>query len=125
MTWDRDIVCLRYCTKSPIPYPRGKYREELWKAGLIGKIRFTSDMLPEEVEDEIRSVFSKLMSKHEKFPFICLQATGCGNRSLTIPATSSNFDWTAQQVAKLGCNKGTVYIMAQEELDAHVSINCI
>jgi hypothetical protein len=85
-------------SESPIPYPRGKYRELLGKKGLIGKIRLSSDMTPNEVEGEIRSVFQGVM-KSTSFQYTYLQPTGCGSRSLTIPAVSSQFVWTAQQVA--------------------------
>lgn len=57
------------------------------------------------------------MSNTEQFQFTYLQPTGCGARSLTVPAVSSSFDWTPQQVARLGGTKGTVYIMAEDELN--------
>ena len=73
-------------------------------------------MSVDDVEAEIRSVFKQAMSDRDNFPYTYLQATGCGSRSLTVPSLSTSFDWTAQQVAKLGGNKGTVYIMAEDEL---------
>lgn len=87
--------------------------------GLIGKIHLTSDMSITEVEDEIRSVFREPMKDNPLFPFIFLQPTG-GARSLTVPVVSSSFTWTAQQVAKLGNNKGTIYNMAQDDLNIAV-----
>ena len=80
-------------------------------------------MTVEEVEDEIRSVFKHPMNSRDDFLFIYLQPTGCGSRSLTVPALSSSFDWTSQQVAKLGGNKGTMYIMAQDELNTSVEVD--
>ena len=69
-----------------------------------------------EVEKEIRSVFQQPMNGQQDFPFLYLQPTGSGTRSLTVPALSSSFKWTVQQVAKLGGNKGIIYIMAQDNL---------
>ena len=45
-TWDRDIVCLPKVKSADmhIAYPRGKYREQLGKNGLIGKVRLNSNM---------------------------------------------------------------------------------
>ena len=119
--WDRDIVCLPLRRTCPIPYPRGKFRELLGNHGFIGKIRLMSNMTAEDVVAEIHSVFEGSVKK-PRFPFTFLQSTGCGSRSLTIPSVSSQFVWTPQQVAKLGSNKGTVYIMLEEELDMEVCI---
>ena len=77
--------------------------------------------------DRIHSVFQGAVKK-SSFPFTFLQPTGCGSRSLTVPSVSSQFVWTPQQVAKLGANKGTVYIMLEEELDIEkvcININLI
>ena len=90
--------------------------EKLGEAGLIGKIRLNSAMTVEEVTNEIRSVFGQPMGQRSDFPFVFLQPTGAGSRTLTIPSTSSTFSWTASQVAKLGGYKQTIYILAQEKL---------
>ena len=65
------------------------------------------------------------MSGKTDFPFIFLQPTGAGSKTLTVPSVSSSFSWTAQQVAKLGANKQSFYILAKEKLalDLEVSVN--
>ncbi len=101
---------------SCIPFPRGKYRAKLGQSGLIGKIRLTSTMSVSEVEEEVRSVFSKPMDNRVDFPFVFLQSTGCGSRSLTLPAVSASFSWTPHQVAKLGSGKQCMYILSKDKL---------
>lgn len=108
---DRDIICIpdsKSCQK--IPYPRGKYRSQLGEDGVIGKIRLISTMT------EVRSVFQEAMSNRSDFPFVFLQPTGKGARTLTKPSVSNSFCWTAQQVAKLGGHKSPIYILAKEKL---------
>lgn len=102
---------------SNISYPRGKFRTDLGSLGLIGKVHLTSMMSEEDVRNEVRSVFRDPMEGKPNFPSIFLQLTGCGSKSLTIPTVSVSFGWTAQQVAKLGGNKGTIYILAEEKLN--------
>ena len=118
--WDRDIVCMpqrnEHISNSTISYPRGRLRAYLGESGLIGKIRLNSDMTVQEVEEEVRSVFSLPMGGRRDFPFAFLQPTGVGSRTLTVPCVSSSFSWTAQQVAKLGTYKQAIYILAQDEL---------
>ena len=117
--WDRDVVCLpRSCATGDryVCFPRGKYRANLGKAGLIGKVRIKSDMSPSEVLDKIRSVFRVQMGNRRDFPFEFLQPTGCGSYALTIPNVSSLFDWTPQQVAKLSSSKGSIFILAKDKL---------
>ena len=92
-------------------HPRGKYRTKLASKGLIGKVHLTS--LMNDVENEIRSVFCVPMCGNNEFCFCYLQSTGTGSKTLTV--VSSSFDWTAQQVAKLGNNKQAIYIMANDE----------
>ena len=113
-TYDRDIVCLpqSYAGKI-IPIPRN--REVLSRAGLVGKITLSSNMSEEEIFDEIRSVFRGPMGKSSDFPFEILQSTGGNSRSLTIPAVSSNFKWTAGAVASKS-SKVPIYILAQDKL---------
>ena len=117
ISYDRDIICLppKYRKKEDIPYPRGKYRSELGRKGLVGKVHLTTDMSVVEVENEIRSVFSHAMGS--ECPFQYLQPAGGGSRSLTVPSVSSSFQWSAQQVAKLGNCKNTIYILAMGELN--------
>jgi hypothetical protein len=120
--WDRDIVCLpKDFGGSSIPIPRGSRRASLGECGLIGKVHLTSDMTEEEVKSEIRSVFRRPMKFDPSFPFTFLQSTGCGTKTLTSPAVSIHFQWTAQQVVSLA-GQGALYILANKELDLPVSI---
>ena len=115
--WDRDIVCLpKTELNNNISYPRGKFRTKLGESGLIGKIRLTSTMTEEEVEEEVRSVFRGPMDGRSDFPFSFLQPTGAGTKTLMLPSISSSFRWTAQQVAKLGGYKQAIYIIAKDNL---------
>lgn len=119
--WDRDIICLPKVTKNGevskvIPFPRKKYRAQLAAWGLIGKLHLTSDMSVEDVEREVRSVFKEPMNDNSSFPFTYLSSTGGGNKSLTIPVTSSTYQWTSHQVAKLSNTRGSIYIMALSDL---------
>ena len=118
-TWDRDIICLPRTSKKEdnyIPYPRGKFRARLGRDGLVGKVHLTSNMTVEEVGKEIRSAFEFAMGGDYSFPFKYLQATGGGVRGLTIPSVSASFKWTVQQVAKLGNQRHTIYILAEDDL---------
>ena len=120
-TWDRDVMCLPKSRKSlalngTIKYPRGKYRSELAALGLVGKIHLTSEMTDADVRNEITSVFKVPMKNDPNFPFVYLQSTGGGSKSMIIPPQSSSFKWTPQQVAKLGGQSGLIYILAQAEL---------
>ena len=103
--WDRDIICLPSSSGSTITFPRGRKHTQLGAMGLIGKMRLTSNMSVTEVEEEIRSVFQGPMGGRHDFRFHFLQPTGVGSRSLAIPSVSSSFEWSAQQVAKLGNSK--------------------
>lgn len=121
--WDRDIICLplsrrNYSSNSnaSIAYPRGRYRSELGSMGLIGKIHLTSEMTEEDIKQEIRTVFQGPMGGDLEFPFVFLQPAGEGSRTLVIPAQSSTYRWTAQQVARLGGQKKTTYILAQADM---------
>ena len=114
--WDRDICIPDSKSSQNISYPRGKYRSQLGEDGLIGKIRLISTMTESEVMDEVRSVFQEAMSNRSDFPFVFLQPTGSGARTLTAPSVSNSFCWTAQQVAKLGGHKCPIYILAKDKL---------
>ena len=98
-TWDRDIVCMPQSRRNKIKggnfmYPRGKYRAYLARSGLIGKLHLTSIMSDEEVVAEICTIFKEQMNNNPHFPFVYLQSTGGGSKSLTIPSQSSSFKWT-------------------------------
>lgn len=79
-SWDRDIICLPQSrhnhSESGISYPRGRYRAELGKMGLIGKLHLTSEMDEDVVQKEIRSVFRGPMGCDENFPFLFFQPAG-------------------------------------------------
>ncbi len=127
VSWDRDVICLPndYFPEgsdinATIPYPRGKYRTFLARMKLIGKVHLTSNMTVDEVMNEFRSAFVVPMKKNPSFRFSYLQSTGGGSRSLAVPNVSSSFTWSVQQVAKLGSNRGTIYILALDDLDLAV-----
>ena len=113
-SWDRDIVCLpqsrmnHSAGTSSFSYPRGRYRALLGKMGLIGKIHLSSDMSENDVKQEIRTVFQGPMGNDLNFPFTFLQGAGEGTKTLVIPSVSPNYHWTAQQVARLGGQKGYI-----------------
>ncbi|XP_065887268.1 uncharacterized protein [Dysidea avara] len=116
--WDRDVLCLPPRKGGGVlSYPRGKYRAQLADCGLIGKLHMTSVMEEEDVAREIRSIFKGPMKDDANFQFQYLQSTGGGSKSLTIPAQSESFKWTAYQVARLSGQSGTIYILALDELD--------
>jgi len=118
-TWDRDILCIPKGgrrTGGGISFPRGRFRAYLARSGLIGKLHLTSEMSDQDVEDEIRTIFRGPMLNNSSFPFLYLQSTGGGSKTLTIPSQSSSFKWTPQQVAHLSGHSGTIYILAQEDL---------
>lgn len=116
--WDRDVLCLPpRKSGSVISFPRGKYRTDLANSGLIGKLHMTSEMDEEDVAREIRSIFKRPMKSKADFRFQYLQATGGCTKFLTVPAQSASFKWTPLQVSRLSGQSGTVYILAQDELD--------
>ena len=53
------------------------------------------------------------MKNDPEFHFQNLQATGGGTKFLTVPAQSSTFKWTPQQVARLAGQTGRIYILVQ------------
>jgi len=116
-TWDRDVFCIPQRAAEAetiggnISYPRGKERAKLATCGLIGKIHLNSEMTDEDVATEIRSVFSGPMNKNPNFPFLYLQPTGCGSKSLTIPSVSPSFRRNGHQVTRLCSHSGTIYIL--------------
>ena len=121
VSWDCDIICLPRTTKkgklvNVLSYPRKRYRTQLGAWGLIGMLHLTSDMSVDDVAAEVRSVFKGPMHNNPSFPFTFLQPTGGGNKTLTMPSVSSSYQWTAQQVAKLASSRGSVYIMAMDDL---------
>lgn len=115
--WDKGLICLPRCCASGnhVSFPRGKYRIDLGRAGLIGKVCLKFDMMPLVVLDEIRSTFKRQDGRAD-FPFEFLQPTGCGTSAMTIPNVSSLFEWTPHQVAKLSTTKGNIFILAKERL---------
>ena len=118
MHYNRDVVCLPSCYgdggKKSISIPRGKQRAILAKLGLQGKITLSSNMTEEAICEEIRSAFMEAMGHDSSFPFAFLQMSGCGGKTLSIPSLSASFQWTAQEVSKLG--KSCIYILAENKL---------
>ena len=90
-------------------------REALCEAGLIGRIRLTSDMSEEEIFDEIRSVFKIPMEENKHFEFDILQSTGGSTKNLVVPALSISYQWTASAIAPKNV-KTPIYILAKEPL---------
>ena len=117
-TYDRDIVCLPKSFASlerVVKIPRGRsVREYLARNGLLGKIRITSSMKEEEIMKEIRSVFRYPMGDDSQFNFVTLQRSGGASKTLTVPALSSSYTWTASSVA--GNAKSPIYILAEDVL---------
>ena len=73
-------------------------------------------MTDEDAERKIHSIFKGPMQNDGNFPFLYLQATGGGAKSLTIPSQNSSFKWIPQQVARLSSQSGTIYILAKADL---------
>lgn len=117
-TYDRDIICLPKSYSGSdrvVKIPRGqRAREYLAENGLLGKIRLTSDMTEDEIMGEIRSVFKRPMDDDPLFKFVILQPSGGSSKTLTIPALSSSYTWTASAVA--GNVKSPIYILAEDRL---------
>lgn len=116
-TYDRDVLCLPRSRQNisiggNIKYPRGKYRSLLASSGLIGKLNLTSEMSDINVLKEIRSMFKGPMRDNADFPFVYLQPTGGGSRSLTIPSHSASFKWIPKQVAWLSGQTSVIYMLA-------------
>lgn len=75
-------------------------------------------MTEEEIFSEIRRVFCNPMRGSKDFPFEILQSTGGSSRSLTVPAVSSTFKWTAGAIVPKG-TKLPLYILAQDTLQVY------
>ena len=115
MHYNRDIICLPHTfAKSglkSISIPRGKQRIRLAE---LGKVTFSSEMSEDEISTEIRSAFAEAMGHDPCFPFKFLQVSGGGTKSLAVPSLSQSFQWTPQEVCKLG--KTCIYILAEKML---------
>ena len=105
--------CKSYGQSTTIAIP--KSCAELGKNGLIGKIALDSSMSEDEIFHEIRSVFCGPMNHNNNFAFKVLQTMGGSNKSLTIPAVSHSFEWTASTIVPKS-NKVSIYILAREPL---------
>ena len=113
-TYERDIICLPHSFAGKlIKIPRN--RDALSESGLVGKMTLSSNMTEDELFSEIRSVFRGPMGGSADFPFQVLQPTGGSSRSLTVPAVSSTFRWTAAAIAWKS-TKTPIYILAQDNL---------
>ena len=107
-----------------IPIPRLEKRNNLSRAGLIGKIEFNSEMSPDEVRKVICTTFSSPMQLSQEdiergdlFPFKYLQRLGAGSRTLHVPVISSSITWSGRQVVTLAKSSGMIYIMASSTLN--------
>ena len=118
MQYIRDVLCLPSCYKEEgaktIAIPRGKQRALLANMGLQGKVTLTSQMTEEYIRSEIRSAFVDAMGSNPSFPFTFLQTSGCGAKTLSAPSLSSSFQWSAQEVSRLG--KTCFNILAENKL---------
>ena len=56
------------------------------------------------------------MRNKKHFPFVYLQRTGAGSRSLCFLAVSPSLEWHGSQVASIAKSGGMIYIMAIEDL---------
>ena len=72
-------------------------------------------MTQDDIFDEIRSVFRGPMDGSNTFLFDVLQPAGCHTKSLTIPALSDSFKWTASTIVSKNA-KVPLYILAKESL---------
>lgn len=100
-----------------ITFSRGQPQAKLANNGLVRKLHISSDMSESDVFKEIQSLFKDAMGTNPNFPFELLQPTDGGTRNLTIPPMSDTFQWTAQQVARLGGSQGCIYILAEADLN--------
>ncbi len=48
--------------------------------------------------------------------FNFLQRAGKGSNTLIIPSVSPSYEWTAEQVARLGGQNKNIYILAQGDM---------
>ena len=71
---------------------------------------------------ELRSTFKGAMGHDGNFSFLFLQTGGGGSKSLTYPAVSASFTWTAKEAGKLS-GRGCLYIEAQAELIKNDDLN--
>ena len=72
-------------------------------------------MTQNEIFDEIRSVFRGPMNGDNTFLFDVLQPTGGKSKSLTRPALSSTYRWTASAIVPKNA-KVPLYILAKGDL---------
>ncbi len=75
-------------------------------------------MNKDDVLREIRSVFRGPMGNDPYFPFTFLQETVEGSKILRILLLSPSYEWTAEEVARLGGQKKTIYILAQGDMSS-------
>ena len=101
----------KYSNKIPIP----RDRERLSRSGLIGRISLNSSMTQEEIFAEVRNVFRGPMNGSTTFPFEVLQPTGGSSKSLTVPALSDTYEWSATSIVPKNA-KSPIYVRAKEAL---------
>ena len=96
-SYDRDIMCLPKChtdRSGLVKIPQKKnVCDFLARNHLMGKICLSSERSEKSITREVRSVFDK------DFPFKILQNSGGSSRTVSTPAVSSSFKWTASAVS--------------------------
>ena len=76
-------------------------------------------MTQDDIYHEIRSVFRGPMEGSSTFLFDVLQQAGGKSKSLTTPALSDSFKWTASAIVTKNA-KVPLYILAKEPLKAQL-----
>ena len=99
--YTRDVMCLLSSFGEGGIKRRGKQRAQLVKLGLQGKVTFSSIMSGEEIMNEIRSAFTEAMGNDPSFPFIILQVSGCGTKTLAALLSQHRLNGAHKKFAKL------------------------
>ena len=115
----KDIICLPFeyhktdfeHTNAPIAVsvPRGKNRQKLALAGLIGKISIAKFAHPDEIQRDIGNLFKRCFTNSDNAPlkFYFLSCYGC-TKVLTKPNASATYVWDGSAVYALG--RSCIYI---------------
>ena len=66
---NKDVICLpmHELIHNEVIVLRGKARTSLGKLGLMCKLRLNSEMTPDQVKREVRSLFSEVIMNKEDF----------------------------------------------------------
>ena len=117
LSYNKDVICLPNVYVSPgkqgISIPRGKQHAQLGYLGVVGKLHLASDTSETNMLHEVRSAFDGPMRSNLDFP-----STSCGWWFKHLDHTFSLIIVSdAKQVASLGGQSGTVYILAEKDLE--------